>query len=163
MDEAMADSEIEKLLAEKEVSDALDILFSDTNNQEDSHGELTEAIPEHQDLLDEMVKSMENGSELNFMWKVTGVHCTAHTVQLVINDALKKLSKTHYNIIDLCRRVTRHLHLKSTQYEVEEKNMTYCQPRFDVNTRWSSTYLMVNTHFTFKLHYTYDFFFLTII
>lgn len=140
----MADSEIEKLLAEKEVSDAFDILFDETENQEESYGELTEAIPEHQDLLNEMVNGMEIDEEFNFMWKVTGINCTAHTVQLVVNDALKMLSKTHYNVIDLCRRVTRHLHLKSTQYEVKEKNMFYSQPRFDVNTRWSSTYLMVS-------------------
>lgn len=142
MNEETVDEEIEKMLNEKEVADALDKVFS-AYIPDDEQTTEQEAIPAHEDLLNDIVSSLKSSHALNILWNITGVNCSAHTLQLGIHDALKKLPKTHTNVISLCRRVAKHLRLETTSNELNGIKMKFKVPRLDVNTRWCSTYLMV--------------------
>lgn len=83
---------------------------------------------------------------LNVLYDITGVNCAAHTLQLAIKDALKRLPIQHENIIGLCRNVAKQLRRKSSQaiYKSENHSENYKIPRIDVATRWGYTYLMVS-------------------
>lgn len=106
-------------------------------------------LQEHADLLTEMSREMENSLGPDIVWDITGVNCSAHTLQLAIQDALKKLAKQHQNIIKLCHNVTKTLRKKSIKHQYSEHGGSYKKPRLDVETRWGSTYLMV-CHFSTK-------------
>lgn len=142
MNEETADEEIEKILFEKESADALDMVFG-AYIPDDEQTTEQEALPAHENLLNDIVSNLKSSYALNTLWKINGVNCSAHTLQLGIHDALKKLPKTHKNIISLCRQVAKHLRLQTTSNELNEMNMKFKVPRLDVNTRWCSTYLMV--------------------
>lgn len=74
---------------------------------------------------------------------VDQIRCAAHTLQLSINDALKKLRKEDANVIKLCRKVAKFMRLPSTKNELNGNQIFTIFPLLDVETRWNSTYLMV--------------------
>lgn len=76
---------------------------------------------------------------------VSGVRCAAHTLQLVVNDALKKSKATR--LILLCRKAAKMLRTQNFQHELLAANLGNCYIRLDVKTRWNSTYLMVSIFF----------------
>lgn len=96
---------------------------------------------------------------------VNSVKCGAHTIQLAVKDFLALLSKSDQNIIDLCRLVAKFLRKQSSKNEMRHAGLSSILPGLDVQTRWSSTYLMVctieiNTHFI--AFNAYGFFTLTV-
>lgn len=85
---------------------------------------------------------MANGADIH--WKISGVNCTAHTLQLAIKDALKKLPRHQQNVIELCRRVAKFFRLTTTRHIIDELKLHCKLIRLDCDTRWCATYLMVS-------------------
>lgn len=130
-------------MTEKAVSEALDKIFAaDVSEEVEPIGEEQEISAANNELLDDIANHLNTDGGINVMWKITGINCSAHTIQLAVNDGLKLLKKSHQNIIALCRYVTKHLRLQSTINELN--GLKLICPRLDVATRWSSTYLMVS-------------------
>lgn len=135
------DFEIECILAQidSNIDDdtALDILFED-------HVPIDEnVIASHDQLLMDITSTLSNRLGYDFHWKITGINCAVHTLQLAIKDAIHELPRKHNNVIRLSRLVAKKLRLKSTKNEMDEIQMTYKYPRIDQETRWGSLYLMV--------------------
>lgn len=80
------------------------------------------------------------------------IRCAAHTLQLAINDALKKLNAADVNIINLCRKVSKFLRLPKTQCLLKKMGCYTILPVLDVETRWNSTYFMVNISYFQNLY-----------
>lgn len=57
---------------------------------------------------------------------------------------MKELPDEVRNIILLCRRVAKILRLESTKHLLEGSGLELKKPKLDVETRWSSTYIMVS-------------------
>lgn len=139
------DEDIEQILIEMAEQDELDIVFDEETDNGNDDEDLQEALPEHEELLFEIVSSLEKNHGLSdVVWKITGIRCSAHCIQLAIKDTINGLSLPIKNIIDLCRNVVKHLRKSTTVHKLNANQIEYSLPRLDVETRWSSTYLMVN-------------------
>lgn len=121
--------------------EALNIIFEQTDSDDETDDVV---IEEQENLLNAMVANLQvqNGP----IWEVQGIRCAAHTLQLCIKFALKNISTADKNIITLCRRIAKTMRLKSTIDELNMDRVKYSIPRLDVETRWSSTYSMVNNY-----------------
>lgn len=130
-DDTMCDIHITQLLNENNETDdaALDSLLEQANICEK--------------LLKELGETYQKKYGTNLIY-VNGINCASHTLQLSVNDALKRLDVHHRNIISLSRQVAKHLHSQNCRYELKSKNIDISLPRLDVKTRWNSTYYMVN-------------------
>lgn len=84
-----------------------------------------------------------NWSMMRSLVLVNGVNCAAHTLQLAIKGALFQLGSQQSNVIKLCREVCKFIRQQKTIYAMEQKGLEKKFPALDVDTRWSSTYLMV--------------------
>lgn len=125
------DALIEELLRnEPEVSDdeAYEMLFAEV-----------EIDQNYSTLLNEMTTEISSSD----IWDITGVNCAEHTLQLGINDSIKKMNKSFQNVIELCRCVCKFLRLKSTCVTLDTIGMDYIIPRLANATRWGSMFLMV--------------------
>lgn len=114
--------------------DALDILF---HYQE---------LENHETILLEVA---ENFIGADAIWNTTGVNCVAHTIQLAVKAALKKLDPAHTNVIELTSRVCAFLRNQSTQIAMRQIGLIYKRPRTDCKTRWGSTCMMVSNNFAY--------------
>lgn len=137
-DESQMDAEIDNVLLEMaKISDneALGELFDNVE------------LNKHESLLTAMSERMMDAFGLNVLCDITGVNCAAHTLQLAVKDALKRLACKYGNIISLCRNVAKLLRNKSHQeiYKTETDDGSYKTPRIDVDTRWGYIYVMVKT------------------
>lgn len=135
------DSAIDELLADaREISDdeAFDMVYAEV------------ASDRHETLLSEMSSEMANYGA-NIVWDIVGINCCAHTLQLGIKDAIAKLDKKHYNVIQLCRQVCKFLRLKSSSFEMEKIGISYRLPRLENDTRWGSMFLMVSVFYKKKI------------
>lgn len=123
-------SEIEKIIANEDLNDqeVLNMMF-DTSTM-------------YEELLDKLVNDMRARSGKHHLF-MSSIKCAAHTLQLAVNDAIKLLGKNDSNLILLCRVIAKFLRLQSTRNEMKKKGLKSILPRLDVETRWSSTYLMV--------------------
>lgn len=131
-DDIEADDEINQLLTEMDSDEgALEEIFEES------------LFKRHENLLNEMSRQLVTEFGLDVLWDITGVNCSAHTLQLVIKDALLAIDKKHRNVISLCRNVAKFLRLKSTKHAYKTHGQNYTDPRLDVVTRWGSTYMMV--------------------
>lgn len=113
IDESQMDTEISELLLEmdeKADNEALEELFDDVE------------LNDHQSLLTAISEQMVYVFGLNVLYDITGVNCSAHTLQLAIKNALKRLGRNYQNIIKLCRNVAKKLRLKSSQEKYESEN-----------------------------------------
>lgn len=152
---AVVDEEIESVLRTEEITD-------DDDNAtiidlfEECGIDLSDTFV-HDHLLNETIAeiSNEHGHEL---FNMTGINCAAHTLQLLVKDALKELRKETINVIDLCRRVIKALKLNSTKLIIEQARqntstevvakqpeLTLKVPSLDVETRWGSSFVMVSS------------------
>lgn len=132
----MTEKEIQDVLNEDELTDddALKILFDDSTMYEE--------------LLEKLVSDMRKRSGNHHLF-MSSIKCAAHTLQLAVNDALKLLGKNDLNIISLCRVVAKFIRLQSTKNEMHKVGLSSILPKLDVETRWSSTYLMVSFLYIF--------------
>lgn len=118
------------------------IITENGPNDEDALKILFDSSSMYEELLDKLVNDMraKSGNHHLFM---SSIKCAAHTLQLAVNDAIKLLGKNDSNIISLCRVIAKFLRLQSTKNEMKKVGLNSILPRLDVETRWSSTYLMV--------------------
>lgn len=79
----------------------------------------------------------------------TPIRCAAHTFQLAIRDVLKKGNFTE--TINSIRSVVKKL--RSVKYKSFFTVNKIPRPGLDCDTRWGSTYLMINTFFVRKSQY----------
>lgn len=117
------DELIKELLAkEREITDdeALERLFEEAEFEQEQ---------DHSTLLNAMSAELTTcGAE---MWDITGVNCAAHTLQLAIHDAIKKLPTSLANVIKLVRNVCLFLRLTSTSIAMREIGIAYTLPRLE--------------------------------
>lgn len=76
---------------------------------------------------------------------VNHVNCGAHTLQLVIGDALKNLSEEHKNIIKMCRAFAKFIRRPTSITKLKNLDIKWKYPKLDCSTRWGSTLYMVNS------------------
>lgn len=152
-DSTLVDMEIEAVLATDEMMDDDDnaMIMGIFEQSGIDLGEKSEYEQLLNDSIDEISKEHEEQ-----VFNMTGINCAAHTLQLLIKDAMKELKKETSNIVPLCRRIIKALKLNSTRLIVEQTqrnaeevsierqpNLQLKVPSLDVETRWGSTYLMV--------------------
>lgn len=77
-------------------------------------------------------------------FSVNGINCAAHTLQLAVKDALNLLHVDHKNVIKLTREVVKFIRKESTRNDIRNRGLNLKLPSMGVETRWSSTYMMVN-------------------
>lgn len=125
------ESDIEALLKDKEISDddALDLM-------------LDESIV-YGELMDKLVLNIRKRAGNHHLF-VTSIKCAAHTLQLVIHDAIGALQNSEQNVIALCRQAAKFMRLQSTRNEMRRAGLISILPALDNATRWSSTYMMVS-------------------
>lgn len=136
------DSEIDQYLETvPDISDeeALNLLFEQTDDESETnedYGNLLEAV---------LTNLSENVSGIAY--DIGGVNCLEHTLQLIISDGLKGLSKANKNVVELARRVAKTLRLKSTSDELSAVGIKFAIPHIEVVTRWSSLFTMLSDVF----------------
>lgn len=133
-EDELTDNEINNLLNDIEEcteTEALENMLDDVVLE--SNANLLSAITDHM--------TTEHG--MNVLWDITGVNCSAHTLQLAVHDAIKKLPWKHSNVITLCRSIVKMLRLDSCRIEMAAQGVKYSIPRLDVATRWGSLFMMV--------------------
>lgn len=118
-------------------NDAVDDADGIGNEEEEENGTVNEQT------FTDMVNSLTSSLMMTFEWNIMGVKCSEHTLQLGVNDGLKKLPKKYQNVIALCRQAAKFLRKKSTKHELNGNNINYSLPRMDVETRWCYSFLMV--------------------
>lgn len=122
------DSEIDELLNQSPEDDLLDELLDEVNMYED--------------LFEKFVTDLQNQTDNHSLF-INSIKCAAHTTQLAVRDALKSMPKTERNVIELARMAAKFLRKDKTKNEMREAGIKSILPGLDVETRWSSTYLMV--------------------
>lgn len=127
--EENADEQIQRVLADR-ISDeeALELLFTE------------QEFHENERLLSSISNEFIG---LDQIWDTTGLNCVAHTVQLAIKDALRNISNSNSNVIELSREAAKFLRKQTTQYELKEKEIEMKLVRNECETRWGSTCLLV--------------------
>lgn len=141
-DTECANANVSLQMDDESIDDEINALVADDVTDEDAIGILYDDIMfrQQENLLSAMRVQMETEFGLDVLYDITGVKCSAHTLQLAIKDTLKKVQKKHSNLIALCRRVAKILRLSSIHHAVP---IEYRSPRLDVDTRWGSTFMMV--------------------
>lgn len=90
----VTDSDIEQILADEEVKRAFNAMFGSTDtdsdvddidNEEQENGFVDEQI------LTDMIGTLESNFNMQFERTIIGVKCSAHCLQLGIDDGLKQL------------------------------------------------------------------------
>lgn len=97
-------------------------------------------VPDESTLQNQLLAELSASAEI---LDITGIHCAAHTLQLGIKDAMSKISVETKNVIELCRRVSKFMRLKSVSGALNAIDMEYTLPRLENDTRWGSLYQMV--------------------
>lgn len=126
---------------------AIDLILGQPENDDDEPSE--EELRSNENLLTEIQSNMANDFGFDAVWDVKGIKCIAHTLQLAINDSINATTQEIRNVIDLSRRICKHLRLISTMRTLKDNGIVYPTPRIDVVTRWGSLYLMVNIRIYF--------------
>lgn len=137
-------SDIEKVLQTDELSDenALNAIFEDCDISLNDDPNPYDS--QHNNLLATVMTQAvrDHGEEMCF--KLKGIKCAEHTVQLSVKDSLKALPEDSKNVITLARRVAKVLRLDSTKHLIAGYGLKLKKPKLDVETRWGSTYVMVS-------------------
>lgn len=71
------------------------------------------------------------------------VNCGAHTIQLIVSDALKELHSNYYNVIKLCRQFAKFLRRPTTITKLKNSGVKFKFPKLDCLTRWNSMLILV--------------------
>lgn len=95
--------------------------------------------------LEDIFKTLSNcvySDNLNFDKHILQIiFCSAHTLQLVIKDALKKCVRA-LRLISKCRAIVKKLRSSSVKHIIKSRKLK--KPIIDCVTRWSSIYFMVS-------------------
>lgn len=121
-----------------------DILRQYSNVDDDAVDDTLLSILDDQSVFAEVAESVE----LDFRkstFNVNGVPCSAHTLQLAVNEALEIPSAEI--IISLCRLAAKLLRREIYAYELIDAGIFIKAIRLNCAVRWSSTYRMVR-HFS---------------
>lgn len=98
--------------------------------------------PEYQKhMLEAVATNLYSTHKPIFHESVETVHCGGHTVQLCGDEALR--NSNCGPVVNKARDIVKQLHCQSLTLALEEKHLPV--PPIDNNTRWFSTYLMVQT------------------
>lgn len=151
------DREIEQILAEPEdmsSDEVLGVLFSNYDISTETVESEDNSTQNAKTLLSAISSNLASKHDLNVVWDITGINCSAHTLQLAVNDSIKAMPIAHRNIIILTRYVAKFLRRETTKISLKSNELlhAYKKPRLDVDTRWCSTYLMVRNVNTFRLN-----------
>lgn len=119
------------LFCEERVDDGNNNLSEDMDENDDGVG----VSDEDQTSLSVAVELFEMKTRI-----LNGIRCAAHTLQLVINTALKKTDNAK-KLISKCRRIVRSLLAPHMLNLIRQQNLR--SPKMDCLTRWSSTYYML--------------------
>lgn len=125
---------------------SIDDEIQDSLNEPDATDEdALHSIFDEGALHDDLLRSVGNSlnREFNPDRLIDDVRCAIHTIQLAVKDAPSSLNRADSNVISLCRNIAKFLRLKSTQIEMRH-NDTSILPILDVETRWNSSYALVN-------------------
>lgn len=132
---------------DKEDEQEIDELLNDNNfssNEDDDDNDDWEPYDGLSELgLVEAVQ-FERANNLIF---INGINCAAHTMQLVVRDALGHLPKHHKNVITLANKICKFFRKESTRNVVRNMGLKLKVPSVEMPTRWSSTYIMVRYFF----------------
>lgn len=96
------------------------------------------AEDDFEQLFSEIIGNMEKITTL-----VNTVRCGAHTVQLMVRDALD--SSNFKQILTLCRSIVKLLRTQKLQHEAKDVGIDYTLPLMFCTTRWDGDLLMVST------------------
>lgn len=119
------------------------LLLDDTNIDDDDNWQQDDMS---QLNIPDAIKNASNSSPIF----INGISCAAHTVQLAVKDALAMLSILYFNVIKLAREVAKFLRKENIRIEMRNRKLESILPSLDIETRWSSTYLMVGVLFENK-------------
>lgn len=119
-----------------------------TNNSNEYENEIAyadeETILSYSDLID-IVNNLSkdqmesNSNDRNFLMQ--NVRCAAHTLQLIIKDALNKCDDNISSLFDSSRFVVKKLKTPNINILLEKRKLN--KAILDCPTRWSSLFLMV--------------------
>lgn len=100
--------------------------------------------------LNDAIESLQSEIK-NTTINVNDVPCSAHTLQLAVNEALDlPIVKT---ITLLCRTAAKLLRRETYVYDLNDVAIKIKIVRMDCQTRWNSTYRMVRVKIIFNLHF----------
>lgn len=94
-------------------------------------------------LMSEFVNKYYAKAEDDWFLYVSGINCCVHTVQLIMDDAFKRLAPADVNVIQLCLKAAKFLRLPSTRNELKAVGIEIKKVRLYVKTRWCSKLNMV--------------------
>ncbi|XP_029167403.1 uncharacterized protein LOC114937896, partial [Nylanderia fulva] len=111
--------------------------YSDDNTYLES--EKNEGNNEHEtDDVSNILQEIET-EDLNYNFQnniITGIRCAAHTLQLAVDDALKR-TKATLHLISKARNLVKKLRTQTFIYLIKKQNLK--KPVIDCPTRWCST------------------------
>lgn len=122
VDDELSDNQIDEICRTIADRDTLNSILDDSEN--------------FNELLVEIVGELSQITRC-----VTTVRCGAHTLQLMVRDALK--NSGFNKIVSVCQYVAKKLRLDSFKEDAKEANITYKHPRLSCTTRWDSELYMV--------------------
>lgn len=97
---------------------------------------------EYDKLLEAIFRRSEKNINNRTLF-LSSIRCAAHTLQLIVWDALNDLKTDDRAVIELCREVAKFLRLQTCQNRMANASLKCSLPPLDCKTRWSSTYFMV--------------------
>lgn len=135
-------------LYDAEIVNILNEISKDDQIEINDLGEMLVPSDDYDWMIHDMSKEADLATSLtsidyaNFVF-VNGINCSAHTLQLSVKDALAALNTEHSNVTSLSKEVAKFFRRQNTIYEMQNIGIKKKLPCLNVDTRWSSTYMMV--------------------
>lgn len=121
--------------------------------------DLLDSRPEYDQLFANIFKHLKKDMSNRTLF-LSSIRCAAHTLQLIVWEALESLEPDDRNLIERCREAAKFLRLPNNKSKMREASLTCKFIPLDCKTRWSSTYLMVSiyissssSNFINRIHY----------
>lgn len=114
--------------------------FALPENDPDSDEDIDDDIFDESYYNDLLTDVRNQFSALMYSNLIQGISCSAHCLHLIVTQAIDNASETK-KILDKCRELAKKLRRPTFRNLIQSKNLK--QAKKDINTRWSSIYLMV--------------------